>query len=250
LGVWGAWLAPVIGILGGIAAHWLVIQAAPTDRERRVTKIAFISLWVFVLLWCVVGQLGMRALSQRMRWTDQTYFAVMAGYWWLYAVICATLTIVMFRRFLALRQQSEKAGEVHRPGMRPFTPVTNAVMVGGTCLAVFSWLIWVAWQARDAGAAVIIAGLMVGLGIWNYLNLRGKIGMAAMRAVAGHLTLAWATVLVILNLRLNTWLAAAHRSSLAEIHHLLPAWVTPLLTLALVLWAGLVLALTKPASHG
>ncbi|MGH7994609.1 MAG: RNA polymerase sigma factor, partial [Limisphaerales bacterium] len=44
-GVLGAWLAPIIGILGGMLAHWLIFRAAPTAAERRVKKIAFISLW-------------------------------------------------------------------------------------------------------------------------------------------------------------------------------------------------------------
>jgi RNA polymerase sigma factor (sigma-70 family) len=247
LGFWGAWLTPIIGIVGGIAAQWLVIRASPTDRERRVKKIAFTSLWVFVLGWCVFGQLAMRALGQHLNWSDQTCFSVMAGFWWIYAAVCATLTIVMFRRLLAIREQSEKAGEIHRPGMRPLKPATNAVVVGGTCLAVFSWLVWIAWQSHDPGSAAIIAGLMVGLGVWHFANLRDKIGLAGMRVVARHLALSWGMVLVILNLRLDVWLANVRRCSLAEIHSVLPVWVVPLLTLALVLWALLILALTKPS---
>ena len=94
---------------------------------------------------------------------------------------------------------------------------------------------------------MIIVGLMLGLSAWYYTNMRGKIGVASMRAVAGHLALCWGVILVILNLRLDVWMAAAHRCSLAEIHSLLPTWVTPVLTLALLLWAGLVMKLTKPA---
>ena len=62
----------------------------------------------------------------------------------------------------------------------------------------------------------------------------------------GHFALCSGIVLVILNLRLNAWMASRRECSLAEIHGLLPAWVIPMLTLALVLWVGLVLALTKP----
>jgi hypothetical protein len=250
LGFWGAWLAPIIGIVGGIAAQWLVVRAAPTDRERRVQKISFTSLWVFVLGWCVLGQLAMRALSRHQQWSDQTFFSAMAGFWWFYAAVVATLTIVMFRRLLALREQGEKAGETHRPGMRPLRPASNAVVVGGTCLAIFSWLVWIAWQSHDPASAVIIAGLMVGLGLWHFANMRGKIGLTGMRVVARHLVLCWGLVLVILNLRLDVWLANNCHCSLAEIHSLLPAWVVPLLTLALILWSGLILALTRPSHRG
>jgi TM2 domain-containing membrane protein YozV len=91
---------------------------------------------------------------------------------------------------------------------------------------------------------------MVGLGVWHFANTRGKTGVAVMQAIAAHLALCWGTILVILNLRLDVWLAAAHRCSLAEIHSLLPAWVVPVLTLALLLWAGLILKLTEPVRRG
>jgi RNA polymerase sigma factor (sigma-70 family) len=246
LGFWGAWLAPIIGIGSGMLAHWLVIRAAPSEAERRAKKIAFTGLWVFVLLWCFVGQLSLKALSQNMQWSDRTYYSVMAGFWWIYAVVCGTLTIVMVRRFLALREQSEKAGEKHRPGMRPLTPANRVLVTAGMYLAFFSWLAWVAWQLNDHASAAIILGLMVGLSVWYFTNTRGKTGSAAMRAVAGHLALCWGVILLIFNLRLDVWMAAAHGCSLSEIHSLLPAWVVPVLTLALLLWAGLILKLTEP----
>ena len=119
--------------------------------------------------------------------------------------------------------------------------------MGGTCLAFFSWLIMIAWKSHDMASAAIITGLMVVLGIWQVVNLRGKIGVRGMQAIAGYLALNWATVLVILNLRLDRWMASISGRSLAEIHSVLPAWVIPVLTLALVLWAGLLMVATKPA---
>ena len=247
LGFLGAWLAPFVGILAGMTAHWLVIRAAPTEEERRAKKIAFTSLWVFVVLWCVVGQTGLHALSRSLQWSDQTFYGVMAGYWWFYGVVCATMTIVMLRRFIALRQQNEKAGTGTRTGMIPLKPAAIAMVMGGTCLAFFSWLIMIAWKSHDMASAAIITGLMVVLGIWQVVNLRGKIGVRGMQAIAGYLALNWATVLVILNLRLDRWMASISGRSLAEIHSVLPAWVIPVLTLALVLWAGLLMVATKPA---
>ena len=246
LGFWGAWLAPIIGIGSGMLAHWLVIRSAPTEAERRAKRIAFTGLWVFVLLWCFVGQLGLRALSKNMQWSDRTYYSVMAAFWWVYAIVCGTATIVMVRRFMALRQQSENTGEKPRANMKPLTTANKVLVTAGIYLAFFSWLALLAWQFHDPASAVVIVGLMVGLAVWYFTNTRGKIGLASMRAVAGHLALCWGVILVILNLRLDVWMAAAHRCSLAEIHSLWPVWVTPVLTLALLLWAGLVLALTKP----
>jgi hypothetical protein len=45
---------------------------------------------------------------------------------------------------------------------------------------------------------------------------------------------------------LDAWMASRRECSLDEIHRLLPPWVIPVLTLALLAWAGLVLVLTKP----
>jgi len=241
-----AWLAPFLGIFSGMFAHWLVVRAAPTEAERRAQKFAFTSLWVFVLLWAVAGQIGMGALRQHLQWSDPTYYVAMAGYWWLYAVIAVTMTIVMMRRFILLRQQGEKAGDIQRPGMVPLNPARNAVVMGCTTLAFFSWLIPLAWRTHDTGTAIVVTGLMLGLGAWQIISLRGKTGVPAMRAIAGHLTLSWTAVLTVLNLRLDIWLAYMHGSSVAEIHSLLPPWVAPLLTVALVFWAGLVMTLTKP----
>ena len=241
-----AWLAPFLGIFSGMFAHWLVVRAAPTEAERRAQKIAFTSLWVFVLIWAVPGQVGMGALRQHLQWSDRTYYGAMAGYWWLYAVIAVTMTILMMRRFILLRRQSESTGDIQRPGMVPLKPAGNAVVLGCTTLAFFSWLIPLAWRTHDTGGVAIITALMLGLGVWQIVSLQGKTGVPAMRAIAVHLALAWAAVLMVLNLRLDVWLAYMHGSSVGEIHSLLPVWVAPLLTLALVLWAGLMMILTKP----
>jgi RNA polymerase sigma factor (sigma-70 family) len=245
-GFLAVWLAPILGIVSAIFAQWLVVRAAPTDRERRAKRNAFIGLWIFALTWCLPVQFAMNYLSRRFEWSDQTYFSTMAGFWWFYAIVAATLTIVMVRRFLAIRRQSEAAGEPVRSAVKLMTPLARAAVAAGTYMAFFLWLIQIAWRSNDRVSAVILAGLMVGLAVWKFVNLRGKIGVAAMRTVSWHLTLAWVIILVTLNLRLDVWMAAAHECSLAEIHRLLPVWVTPVLTLALLLWAGLVLALTRP----
>jgi RNA polymerase sigma factor (sigma-70 family) len=245
-GFLAAWLLPLLGIVGGIGAHWLIIRAAPTEPERRVKMIGFIGLWVFVFVWGIVGQLAMWALSRHLMWNDQTFFSAMAGFWWFYAVVAVTLTIMMLRRLIAIRRQSEAAGEIPRSAVKLMTPGARVGISAGTYLAFFSWLISEAWRLNDRASAGILAGLMVGLGVWNYVSLRSKIGVAAMRTVAEHLALAWGVILLVLNLRLDVWMAAAHGCSLAEIHRLLPVWVVPMLTLALLLWSGLVLTLTRP----
>jgi RNA polymerase sigma factor (sigma-70 family) len=236
-GFLGMWLAPAIGMVGGIAAHWLIVRAAPTDGERRVERSAFIAFWIFVLGWCVGGQSALRAMRPHFEWSDRTFYAVMAGFWWFSAVVAATWTIWLFRRLLAIRRQG--AGTQLSWGAR-------VAVVAGVYLGFFSWLIALAWRAHDHVSAGIIAGTMVVLGVLHFFQLRGRGGAAAMWAALGRIGLIWGIILVVLNLRLAVWLAAIRGTDLAGIHGLLPAWVFPSLTFALLIWVGVVFAVTKP----
>jgi RNA polymerase sigma factor (sigma-70 family) len=246
LAAWLATLAPFIGIFGGIASQWLVIRATIDARERRLQKIWFAVFWVFVLVWCVPAKSAMKFLSQHFEWSDRTFFAAMAGFWWFYAAVAATSAVAWFRHRLVFYQQTEQTIGTPPRAMTPMTTGTRAGMWAGVYLAFFSWLVYLAWQENDRISAVIITGTMLALGLWHFLHVRGKTGLAAVRIGIGHFALCSAAALVILNLRLDAWMASRRECSLAEIHRLLPAWVIPVGTLALVLWIGLVLALTKP----
>ena len=248
-GFLGAWLAPIIGILGGMLAHWLIFRAAPTAAERRLKKIAFISLWVFVLAWCIAGQLGLRALGRHWAWSDRTLFAVLAGFWLFYAMVVATLSIVMFRRILALRRQHEATAEALPPVRNSLNPGRSLVVTAGVYVACFGWLIDLAWRADDVVSTAIITTTMVALGGSHFFQVRGKTGVAAARTVAGHLAVVWGIILLVLNCRLEAWTACLQGISAAEIHRLFPMWLIPVLTLALLLWVGLVMAITGPKRH-
>jgi hypothetical protein len=92
----------------------------------------------------------------------------------------------------------------------------------------------------------IIVGLMAGLGVWHFFNLRGLTGLAVARAYLGQLASCCALMLAIFNLRFDVWAASWYGVSVAETHNLLPMWIVPLLSLTLVFWTALLVALTKP----
>jgi hypothetical protein len=92
----------------------------------------------------------------------------------------------------------------------------------------------------------MIAVTMVALGLWNLRQTRGKAGAAIIEASAAHHVLVWGVMLLILNWRLDAWLAAHRGISLVEMHRLLPPWIIPVLTLALLVWFGVLTAMTKP----
>jgi RNA polymerase sigma factor (sigma-70 family) len=241
-----AWLAPFVGVFAGILAHWLIVRAVPTARERRFQKFSFIALWVFVLAWCVVGQFAVRTLRQRYAWSDQPFYAVMTGFWWFYSVVVATFTVLLFRRIVAMRPQSQEKAAISKTTRTPLNLGPSFVIVFGLYLSCFSWLIYLAWRVGDQVSAGIMAGIMVVLGIWHFFQLRSPIGTTALRAAIGHTALVWGLILLILNLRWDVWLAAIRGTNLAEIHRILPVWVVPLATLTLLIWVGVVFALTGP----
>ena len=53
----------------------------------------------------------------------------MAGYWWFYAAICVALTVVMFRRFIAV------ADRVRRAATFPVGSETSETGCAGGCAA-------------------------------------------------------------------------------------------------------------------
>lgn len=243
---WLVALAPLVGVFAGMMANWLSVRSAPTARERRFQTIAFIGLWAFVLVWAVAGQIALETLSYRYAWSGQSFYAIMTVFWWLYAIGVATFTVVYFRRLIALRLQNGGMQGTREIPAVPVTLASNLGMTIGVYVALFSWLIFLAWKAHDIVTAVVVAGIMVALGIWHFIHMRGRSERAAMRAAIGDIALAWGVVLAIFNLRVNVWLAAFRGTDVAGIHRLLPVWAMPLATFALMIWVGVMVALTGP----
>jgi len=80
----------------------------------------------------------------------------------------------------------------------------------------------------------------------HFLQTRSRTGPAAIRAAIGHVALLWGIILLMLNLRLNQWMATFRGTNLADFHRILPEWAIPLATLTLLIWVGILVALTKP----
>ncbi len=248
-GLLGAWFAPLLGLAGGITAHWIIIRSAPTVAERRIKTIAFISLWVFVLVWCIGGQLGVLTLGRHLAWSDHTLFAVLAAFWWLYAVVVATLCIVVFRRIFALRRQLETSVGVPPPIRKPLYSARSLIVTVGIYLACFCWLIDLAWRANDRISAALITVAMLVVGGSHYFKVCRKTGVAVVRAVVAHLAVVWGIILLILNCRLAAWVADLSGIEPAEMSRLMPGWLIPGLTLALLLWVGLLITILNTSSQ-
>jgi RNA polymerase sigma factor (sigma-70 family) len=245
-GLVASWLAPLLGILAGVTAHWLIIRAAPTAQERKLKKVAITGLWIFVLAWCIPGQLAVGALSKHLEWSNQTYFAVMAAFWFFYAVVIATFGVLTFRRISAIRQANERVEGLSQPEGQPLKWTRRIVVVAGIHLACFWWLIALAMRAQDRLGAVVVALFMIGLAVRNWVQVPGRSGTDAAWRIAGHAALIWGIILAILNWRLMVWVAGLHGFTPGEIRQFLPVWSVPMLSLAVVGWVALLLRLTKP----
>jgi RNA polymerase sigma factor (sigma-70 family) len=248
-GLVSTWLAPLLGIVGGITAHWLVVRAAPSPQERRLKKAAFVGLWVFVLTWCIPGRFAMQALSRHLEWTNQTYFAVMAGFWFFYAMVITTLGVLMFRSISAIRRSNNEAGPLSQSVGKPLMKGRRMVVVTGIHLACFWWLLALAVQSQDRLGTVLVTLFMVGLAIRHWVLLPGRTGEDAARGIALHIALIWGVILLILNWRLTAWVAALHGLTPAAMSSLLPMWSVAVLSLALVAWVGLLLKVTRPVAQ-
>lgn len=244
-GLLGMWLAPLVGIGGGLGAHWLIIRAAPTARERRLKTLAFAALWVFVLGWSIAGQLGMSAISNRWHWSRHAYFCAMAGFWWFYAAVVAALVVVVFHRICHIREAAARGAETPLNPGTPLSSIRSLAAIAGIYVACFWWVIYIARRAGDWPMAVGITGVMAGLALNHFVRLHGKRGAAATRALARRLAIVWGVILLILNYRLRFWVAHLNDIEPAEMNQLLPAWLIPLLTLCLAAWVAAILFVTR-----
>jgi RNA polymerase sigma factor (sigma-70 family) len=244
-GFLGALLAPFIGIIGGMTASWMSVRAASSERERRVKKLGFIAIWGFVFGWCFIAQPAVKALSRYYQWSEPALVGALVGFWWFYAATAALLFVVLFRRVLAIRQQFEATGGISQvPALLP-TAHNRLALVIAIHLAFF-WVAYLAWSAGDRVWAAGIAAALILLGGRHLYRLRGKTGSASMRATFGHMAVVFGLMLVVLNLRLDVWLAARRGVSLGDFHELMPIWVMPLFTAALIAWVATLLAITRP----
>jgi RNA polymerase sigma factor (sigma-70 family) len=243
-----AWLAPVTllaGVFAAILVHWLSVRAAPTARERRFQRLGFFGILLFSLVWSVAGTFAMHTLGQRYAWSSQTFLWVTLAFWWFYSIVVTAFIVFFIRGVHSMRRQIGQKPDVPEFTGTPLTSKSAFAVIIGNYVASFAWLVYLALRADDWLWAAVIVGTVAVLFLWLFLQSRGQTGATIVRGAPGHLATAWAIVFVILNLRLQVWLATFMRVDLVELHRLVPLWVVPSATLFLVLWVAVVAALTK-----
>jgi RNA polymerase sigma factor (sigma-70 family) len=248
-GLLAAWLWPFLGIAAGFAAQWAMFGGGPRGRQRMATRIMLIASWIFALVFAIGGQMIVRSLGQHYSWTDRTLFSAMAWFWWFFAMVFTTWTIVSYRLTQAKRQPDTLAADTLHKAPAPMKPGPRMLAMLGTNLMLFSCVISLAWWAHDRVAAGIIVGIMLMLSLCHFYFSKGKTGVAAALNYTAQLASTCAVMLAIFNLRFVTWAACWYGVGTAELHQRVPTEMVPLLTLVLVIWAGVLLALTRPKAR-
>ena len=214
----------------------------PPGRERRAKSIETILVWTCVIGLAWGGDAGMRALGQHFEWNDRTYFYAVTGFWLLYA----TGLITWSWRFAG--RDNAKAAQLQWEMGGNMVTLSAGAQAGlslGMHLAMFSWVAVLAWNSRDAMTAYVVAGGALAMAAWNFLRTYGLSGIEVAKANCQHYQLCVLAILAVINLRLDVWLAADYDVRVPKIHQMLPMWLIPVLTLALVAWIGLMTAAGK-----
>jgi hypothetical protein len=248
-GFMAAWLlplAPFLGIAAGVGSQCLIIRSTTTDRKDRLKQtVIIIAFWIIYLGLAAGGETTMQTLGRHFEWSDRTRFVATISFWWFFLLVTITFLNVAVQWATAKRQERIDAGEIPPPPTTPLKPGTLALVVAGTYL-MFSWVIRLTWMAHDPLATGVAAGTMLVLALWSFVQLRGKSAAAVGPAFARDMNLVGLMILAVLNLRADVWVARAYGVTVAEAHNLQPIWIIPVLTLALIAWTALVIALTKP----
>jgi RNA polymerase sigma factor (sigma-70 family) len=239
-----AFLTPLLGIIGGFTAQWLMVRTA-NPTQRRAKRIELVIAWIVVLTFAIGGQYAVRSLGTRFGWNDRQNFTAQAGFWWFYSMVIATWIIIVFRGTQAQTQPDDGTHTIGQPPRTVVGPATRVAVVAGTHLMLFWPAIRLALNAHDQSGAAVTAGLMVAMGVWNFFNVRAHAGLPMWQAYIGQLTWCSAVILAIINLRFDVWMAASYGISVAEVPRMFAAWLVPLLTVVLVGWCGIVLAVTR-----
>lgn len=241
-------LLPFAGFFAGFASQWVLVSSTTPERERRGKLLELVITWVFLLGIPILGESGVATIGQHFDWNDRMCFISRAIFWAGWCFFLAFWLVMVFRRELVMRWRSEQAGGNLRSPVA-ISQGKSVFIVVGMYLTMFSWLIALTLREQDKIGAALLVGTVVVLGIWNFIQQRDKAGVAAAKVSYGFLTLSCALVVAFINLRLDVWAASHYGVSVAEVHHLLPFWIVPTLTLALAAWVGILLAVTKPELH-
>jgi len=244
-----AWAAPLVGLFAAIGMSWAEIAQAATRRERRFAARWTLVLWLsvvgFVAALYGVGSLSWSAgLYRRQDWTAT---APLVAVWFGFTMIVVTLIVFMNRGKVALRRQMAAEGLIPSSAPAPASMGKRIAMTAGFLTAAFWVLIFLAWQTGDRGVAAAIVGGVFLLGaapLWLGRNRRAPVDEA--KVGGWYVSFCGLVFLVILNWRLDVWLAPIYGVGRDAMQRLLPMAIIHWLSAVVVAWTAALVFITQP----
>jgi RNA polymerase sigma factor (sigma-70 family) len=234
---------PILGLLASLTGSFAIVRDSVTLAERQSKKRLFIAMWlVGAVLWAAL--LLSRMLRDHEDIGDRMFVNLQVGCYLLWALIITPLVIVFVRRHIAGGSGAEFSGAAKRrlPGI-----FTVCAMTFGAIAS----LIHVAWRVGDHLSAEMTAATGVAVIAWYLCCIQwprriARIGVSRQRLAWVPTLLIGGVILIVLNWRLDGWIAAVRGNGLADAHHFLPMGIVHLSTLVLVVWAGVLVVITGP----
>ena len=238
---------PIIGLLATLAGSIGIVRDEARPRERQSKARLIIAMWI-AAVGLQLGLLSSRWARKQWNLSQNEFVDSQVWCYLLWAAIVAPLVIVFVRRHIAIEPETRSSAtpsSAAKPRLSVFL-ISCAFTVGA--LAPF---INLAWQVGDKLSAGIITAICMAVLAWCACcfyspGLIGKIPVPP-------LLLAWVptvfivgVILLMLNWRLDRWMAVILGSDLAGTHLFLPMWIIHLSTLLLVIWIGVLVTLTRP----
>jgi RNA polymerase sigma factor (sigma-70 family) len=240
---------PFLGLLSSATGSIAIIHDSATASERR-SKIRLIgSMWIAgFCLW--LGEYLFRLMGNR-GVGGRLFVDAQVAYHLLWALVITPLIIVYVRRHIAISPQSAFAwGSLSAAGTRATAFVARCAMTIGA----LAWLVYLGWEVRDYVTVGITGTVGATVIMWLFVcfyrpNLIAGLNVSWKRLAWVPTLMIAGVTLLMLNWRLDLWIAIVRSTDLAEAHRFLPMWIIHLSTLLLLAWIAAVVAATRPKNN-
>lgn len=249
LGFLLAWLTPLIGVFAAIGITWTELARAPSARERRYLARWMLLMWLWVT-GLVVAMPAVARLTSSERWKHQDDWLATAPFvalWFTFITGVVTIVIMMsrgrakLRRELSIEKTSFSAPPARRAWISPLATLL-AVLV-----SIFWAPLFLSWEAGDRAVSLAIAVGILGLAATPLVLFRCLPQLDEARFGSWFLAGCGLLFLLVLNVRLDVWLATFRGVDLPTMHRLLPMPLIHGLSSVVVAWGALLVFVTKPA---
>jgi len=234
---------PAAGLLASAVGTFGIIRNARTADERQFKRRIMAAMWADCA-GLVIALILAQVMRVNLGWRDHVFTTVMVGCYLAWAMIMAPLMIASGKGsidfFLAAQHEGILLSGVDR---RIRILATACAMTAGA----LTGLIHYAWRAGDTMSVDILSAAGAMVVAWTFFGLYFPRQLAGTRVSPSLLVwiptlLIVAAALLVLNWRLDRWIAVIRGTSLKDNELFLPMWTVHMSTLLLLAWIG-VLAL-------